>query len=176
MRSTSDDSDPDQAYEISPAQRLENERRGPGFIASNGLFLPTIVKESPRWCNPENHVWLIDGRTRSLSRARASGSHDSQPRRRRGSVSPASGTAHLSSACLLQTPICTNRAWSDGSGGPPARGVDRHSYPSSYLPAVAAVHTLDPRDRALQISGLSSSDQIVVQGPAARERPRTHVK
>src|SRR5215813_2795794 len=101
MRSTSDDTDPNQAYEICPAKRLENERRDLRFIASNGLFVLTIVRESPRWCNRKSHVWLIDGRTRSLSRARASGSHDSQPRRRRGGVSPASGTAHLSSACLL---------------------------------------------------------------------------
>src|SRR6516164_7629218 len=130
MLSTSDNTGLEQTYQIPSARRLENEPRNLGFVVSNGSSLLRIVRESPRWRKPEKQVRPIDGRTRSFSRARASGSHDSQPRRRRGSVSPASGTAHLSSARLLQTPICTNRARSDGSGGPLARGVNRHSYPS----------------------------------------------
>jgi hypothetical protein len=125
MLLTSDDTDPEQ---VSLAWRLENEQRNLGFIASNGLSLLKGARLPVRWRNAAKRLLLTNGRTRSFSRTRASGSHDSRPRRRRGSVSPAFGTAHLSSARLLQTPLRTNRAWFDGSGGPPARGVSRHSY------------------------------------------------
>jgi RNA polymerase sigma-70 factor, ECF subfamily len=64
-------------------------------LASSNLSLQRIVREPPRWRDPQTR--LIVGRTRSVSRTRASGSYDCWLGRRRGSVSPAFGrlTSHL---------------------------------------------------------------------------------
>lgn len=165
MLITSDDTDPEQ---YSPARRWENKQRNLRFIASNGVSLLKGARLFARCRSARQHLLFINGRSRSLSRKRASSSHDGQPRWRRGSIPPASGTAHLSSAGLLQKPLCSNRAWSDRSRRPSARSVNRDSYASEHLRSITAVHTVDTFNRALQIPGLPSPKQIDLQGPADR--------
>ena len=80
-------------------------------------------------------------------------------------------TCHL--LRLLRAPLRTNRARSDGGGGPAARNSDRLPYSSSYIRSVATFHALDPCDRALQVSGLSASDEIFLQGHSDGERARS---
>jgi len=123
-----------------------------------------------QWRNLRILVQLIDGRTRSFARTRASSSYDVKPRRRRGGLSRASGAFDGASASLLPAPLCIDWAWSCRSGGPCARGVDFDPYPSAYIRPVATFHALDLCNRALQISGLSPADQIVVQGRADGDR------
>jgi hypothetical protein len=169
MLLTSDDTDPAQ---VSLACRWENEQRNLRFIAFNGVSLLKGARLPVRSRNAAQRLLLTNGRTRTFSRTRASSSHDSWPRRRRGRLSPAFGTAHISSARLLQKPLCTNRAWSDGRRGSAARGLDRRPYASSYIRSVATLHALDPCDRTLQISGLSTADEVFVQGHPDGERAR----
>jgi hypothetical protein len=133
MSSTSDDSDPEEPDTICSASRLRNERRNPEFPASDRLSLLEVTRVPVRWRKARTRLLVIDGRRRSLSRARASGSHDRQLRRRRRSVSPTSRAAHFPPAGLLQAPLRTNRSRSDGGGGPPAGDSHRvHAHRQTY--------------------------------------------
>src|SRR5215469_6085226 len=123
-----------------------------------------------QWRNLRILVQLIDGRTRSFSRTRASSSYDVKPRRRRGGISRASGAVDGPPASLLPAALCADRAWSCRSRGPSARGLDFDPYPSAYVRPVATFYALDLCDRTLQISGLSPTDQVVVQGHADGDR------
>src|SRR5271163_3602743 len=108
MLSTGNDTDPEEDHAISPTGRLENDRRSSGFIASNWLSLLKTRKALARWRNIRNHSRLIDGRTRSTSRARDPSFNDRQSRRRCGGISLTAGAADGSSAGLLPPPLCTD--------------------------------------------------------------------
>src|SRR5215469_3875434 len=135
MLSGDDNTDPEEADAISG--------RNVGRAGCNGLSPLNDPRVPARSHYAHQHTQLINGRTRSFSRARASSAYDSQSRRRRGSVSPAFGAAHFSFARLLQTTLCAHRARSDGSGRPPAGGLNRRPYPSAYVRPVATFHALD---------------------------------
>lgn len=140
MFSASDDTDPEQAYTSSRVLRSQNERRNLEFNASIPVSLLKVPRVSVRWYKAARRLLFTNGRTRSFSRTRTSGSHDCQSRRRRGSLSPSFGTAHPSFACLLRAAFRTNWARSGRSGGPSAGGTHRNSYASPDLRSVPALH------------------------------------
>src|SRR5215469_6009622 len=160
MLSTGDNSDPE-------AISLNQQVKGKAELAEStqlSLVVPGLRR------NLRRLLQLIDGRTRSFARTRASRSNDGRPRRRYRGISHASGSVDRPSAGLLPAALCIDWAWSCRSGGSSARGVDFDPYSSPYVRPVATFHALDLCNRALQISGLSPTDQIVVQGRADGDR------
>src|ERR1700733_5779245 len=99
MLLTSDDTDPAQ---VLCAWRSENAQRNLRFIDSNRVSLLKGARSPVRSRNAAQRLPFTNGRTRTFSRTRASSSHGGWPRRRRDRLSPAFGTAHVSSARLLQ--------------------------------------------------------------------------